>query len=70
MLLGKACLPYSMVFPLIFIQARIDLDGKDFKSLNHTDYYTVHSLHRMGYQKVNDQWVKEVEGIPGQASGS
>ena len=59
-----------MVFTLIFIDAGIDLDGEDFKSLTHTDDYTVHSLHRMGYQKVNDQWVWEAEGILDQASGS
>ena len=66
----KAYLPYGMVFTLTFIDAGIDLDGEDFKSFTHTDYYMVHSLHHMGYQKMNDQWVKKVEGIPGQASGS
>ena len=50
----KACLSYGMVFTSIFIDAQIDLEGEDFKTLIHTNYYTKHSLHRMEYKKVND----------------
>ena len=60
----KAYLPYGMVFTLIFVDAEIDLDGEDFKSLTHIDYYTIYTLHRMKYQKVGDEWVKEIEGEP------
>ena len=57
----KACLPYDMVFTLVFVDAGIDLDGEDFKSLTHTDYYTIHTLHRMKYQKVGDELVRKVQ---------
>ena len=46
----KTCLPYGMVFTLLFQTAYIDLNGKDGKELHHTDTYSIKSLIRMGYQ--------------------
>ena len=37
---SQACLPYGMVFTLIFMKAGIDLDGEDCKALKHTDFST------------------------------
>ena len=45
----KAYLPYGMVFTLIFIDAEIDLEGEDFQSITHINFYTIHSLYHMGY---------------------
>ena len=47
------CLPYGMVFMLIFEAAHIDLSGEDSKQLYHTDTYTAKSLIRMGYHLSN-----------------
>ena len=38
------CLPYGMVFTLLFQAANIDLTGEDGKSLQHIDTYSVKSL--------------------------
>ena len=51
---SQVCLSYGTVFTLIFREAGIDLDGKDFRSLKHTDHYTIHSLHRMKFRKEGD----------------
>ena len=52
---NRACLPYGMVFTLIFREFGVSLDGEVPKKLMHTDYYNKKSLHRMGFVKVNDR---------------
>ena len=47
----KAYLPYDMIFTLLFINVGIDLDGEDPKSLTHTNYYTIQSLHWIKFGK-------------------
>ena len=75
----KACLPHGMVFTLIFIDSETNLEGEDFKVLAHTDFYPKRSLHHMGYQKVDDQWMHEgdddlgmhqIEGTPSSSPSS
>ena len=51
-----------MVFTLIFNEFGIDLEGETSKRLLHTDHYTEMSLHRMGYIKKDNQWVKKATG--------
>ena len=52
---ARACLPYGMVFTLLFEEFGVDCTGEDAKRLLHTDRYTEKSLHRMGIQKVEDR---------------
>lgn len=47
-----ACLPYGMVFTLIFSKFRVSLEGEDAKRLLHTNHYNELSLHRIGYHKI------------------
>lgn len=54
---SRACLPYGMVFTLIFIKFGVSLDGEDAKRLLHIDHYNQRSLQRMGYINVDDKWV-------------
>ena len=50
---AHTCLPYGMVFTLIFEVAHINLSGEDSKQLHHTDTYSVKSLNRMRYHLLN-----------------
>ena len=59
----KACLPYGMVFTLIFRETGIDLDGEDYQSLKHADYYSIQTLHCMKFEKVKNEWVRQIEGV-------
>ena len=59
---NRACLPYGMVFIIIFSEYGMSLGGEISRKLLHTDYYNRKSLHRMGFIKVNDRWVKKVSG--------
>ena len=60
---SQACLPYGMVFTLIFMEAGIDLEEEDCKTLKHTNFYNIHTLHCMKFRKKDDVWVREVEGV-------
>ena len=59
---GKAntCLPYGMVFTLLFEAAHVNLEGEDSRQLHHTDTYSTKSLIRMGYHLSNGQWKKKI----------
>lgn len=54
---SRACLPYSLVFTLIFSEFKVNCDGEDAKKLLHIDRYNEWSLHCMGYRKVDDRWI-------------
>ena len=62
-------LPYGMVLTLIFKEFGIPIsDEKPKWLLHHTDHYNLQTLHRMGYKKENDKWVKKgqsrhIEGV-------
>lgn len=51
-----------MVFTLIFQEFGVDCIGEDARMLLHIDRYNKRSLHWMGYQKVDDRWVRHVLG--------
>ena len=53
--MANTCLPYGMVFTLIFEASHIDLTGQDSKQLHHIDTYTTKFLIRMGYYFSNSQ---------------
>ena len=53
-----------MVFTLLFQDALVDLIGEDSRLLLHTDRYTVKSLTRMGFIKVDGNWVRKTSGVP------
>ena len=55
----RACLPYGMVFTLIFNDFGVSLEGEIAKKLLHTDTYNEKSLLRMGYIKKDNVWVKK-----------
>ena len=68
---SQACLPYGMVFTMIFREAGIELDGENCKPLKHTDYYSIHTLNRMKFHKEGDEWIREgEEEQPEEVSGS
>ena len=52
---ANTCLPYGMVFTLLFEAVHIDLDGEDGKQLHHSDTYSTKSLMRMRYHLSNGQ---------------
>ena len=56
----KTCLPYGMVFTLIFKATNIDLTGEDGKDLQHIDTYSAKSLQQMGYQFFDGSWKKKI----------
>ena len=55
----RACLPYGMVFTLIFNEFGVSLEGEIAKKLLHTDTYNEKSLLRMGYIKRDNTWMKK-----------
>ena len=59
---AKTCLPYGMVFTLLFQAAHIDLSGEDEKVLYHIDTYSAKSLTRMGYHLSDGQWKRKISG--------
>ena len=59
---ANTCLPYGMIFTLIFEATHIDLNREDSKQLHHTDTYTAKSLVRMGYHLSSGQWRKKISG--------
>ena len=72
---GLACLPYEMVFALIFREVGIELDGENCKPLKHTDYYSIYTLHCMKFHKERDERIREgeeeqPEEVPGSSSSS
>ena len=50
---AKTCLPYGMVFTLLFQAIHIDLNGEDGRQLHHSDTYSAKSLMRIGYHLSN-----------------
>lgn len=54
------CLPYGMELTRVFHAFNISLEGKAFKELLHTDMYDDWSLHRMGYQKMGERWIRSI----------
>ena len=54
----KVALPYGMALTHIFRMVGIRLSGQSSCELGCTDIYNEHSLHRMGYIKVNDRWIR------------
>ena len=57
---ANTCLPYGMVFILLFEAAHVNLEGEDNRQLHHTDTYSTKSLIRMGYHLSNGQWKKKI----------
>lgn len=55
---NKSCLPYGMVFALIFQEFGKDCTSENAKRLLHTNRYIGRSLYWMGYQKVDGRWVR------------
>ncbi len=56
-----------MILTLTFRQHDISVEGEISRHLLFTDTYTARSLIRMGYEKVNGQWVRTGAGIQGDA---
>ena len=67
---SQVCMPYGMIFTLIFMKAGIDLEGKDCKTLKYTNFYNIHTLHRTKFRKEGDIWVREIKGAQPDASRS
>ena len=67
---ANTCLPYGMVFTLIFKAAHINLSGEDSRQLHHTDTYIAKSLIRMEYHLSNGQWRKKISGQRADTSSS
>ena len=57
---ANTCLPYGMVFSLLFEVAHVNLEGEDSRLLHHTDTYSIKSLIRMEYHLLNGQWKKKI----------
>ena len=57
---ANTCLPYGMVFTLLFQATHIDINDEDGRKLHHSDTYSAKSLIRMGYHLSNGQWKKKV----------
>ena len=51
----KTCLPYGMIFILLFEATHVNLEGEDSRQLHHTDTYFTKSLIRMEYHLSNSQ---------------
>lgn len=60
----KAPLPYGMILTHVFRAFGLRLRDETAKSLGHFDIYNVHSLHRMGFNKVNGVWTRIRGGRP------
>ena len=58
MMKRKTALPYGMALTHVFRMVGIRLRDESSCELGHTDIYNEHSLHRMGYNKVNDRWIR------------
>ena len=56
---ANTCLPYGMVFTLLFKATNVNLEGEDSRQLHHIDTYSTKSLIRMGYHLSNGQWKKK-----------
>lgn len=67
---SRACLPYGIVFTLIFLEFGINYIGENARRLLHIDKYNECSLHHMGYRKVDDYWICRAFGQGATASGS
>ena len=53
-------LPYGMILILIFREFRIPISIEEPKRLLwHIDTYNLATLKRMGFQKVNDVWIRK-----------
>ena len=52
---ANTCLPYGMVFILLFEAAHVNLEDEDSRQLYHIDTYSTKSLIRMGYHLSNGQ---------------
>ena len=50
-------LSYGMVLTILFENTEIDLSNEISQKLLHSDTYNKKSLRRMGYIKVEDQWI-------------
>ena len=60
--MAHASLQYGMVLTLIFKEFKVPISDEESKRLLcHTDHYNLQTLHRMGYKKENDKWVKKRE---------
>ena len=56
---AHASLPYGMV-TLILKEFGIPISDQEPKRLlHHTDHYNLKILHRMGFKKENDKWVRK-----------
>ena len=67
---ANTCLPYGMVFILLFKDAHVNLEGEDSRQLHHTDTYSTKSLIRIGYHLSNGQWKKKNSGQRANKSSS
>ena len=53
----NACLPYGMVPTLLFQDFKVPIPEDEPKRLlRHTDIYSIQSLIRMGFRKINGEW--------------
>ena len=56
---SKGNLPFGMAFSLVFKLVGINLEDEQRRVLHHSDTYNMHSLHHMGYEKVNGNWIRK-----------
>ena len=55
----KSCLPYGMILTELFrSQGIVISDSEPRRELRHTDYYSLATIHRMGFRKVNGNWIR------------
>lgn len=54
---SKICLPYDMVFTLIFQEFGVDYTEEDARRLLYIDRYNERSFHQIRYHKVDDRWI-------------
>ena len=58
---SKAHLLYGMVLILIFKRFGVSFEGEVVARLSHSDTINHHTLHRMGFSKIDGGWSKSVK---------
>ena len=55
----KSCLPYGMILTQLFRSQGIEInDSEPRRELRHTDYYSLATIHCMGFRKINENWIR------------